>query len=269
MRIKHAIIVAKIHPKELWHYPRLPHREVLKKVCAHLQERRITYQVIDRKNLRLKTGKKLKADILITVGGDGTVLTTSHYAGDIPILGLNSSPKTSTGFFCLATPPTFKKILDNILLGRRRVQKIPRLKVWIGSKRVPFLVLNEALYANLLPGDTARYLLCVKHRKELQKSSGVWVATGAGSTAAIYSAGGKRIPMTSPKIQFRVREPFSYPKKTCKLTHGFLTTRQKLKITAQSGNAMIFLDGHALKIPVPQETIVSFQGGATPIKIFL
>ena len=142
MRIKHAIVVAKLHPREAWHYPRLPHRRVLKQVCQALKKRKLTFQVIDRKDLPKTFKTRLRGDLLITVGGDGTVLTSSHYAGDIPILGVNSSPKTSTGFFCLAFPKTFGKILDAILAKHLEPKKIPRLKIRVGRKEVPFFVLN-------------------------------------------------------------------------------------------------------------------------------
>ena len=41
-----------------------------------------------------------KPDLVVTIGGDGTLLAASHAIGDTPILGINSAPDFSVGFFC-------------------------------------------------------------------------------------------------------------------------------------------------------------------------
>src|SRR3989338_8378221 len=109
MQIKRAIVVVKLHPGETWHYPKRAHQAALRKILAILKQKKVAYQVKDRQDLRLYIGKKFAADLLITVGGDGTALTTSHFTDDIPILGVNSAPQSSVGFFCSATPATFGK----------------------------------------------------------------------------------------------------------------------------------------------------------------
>jgi NAD+ kinase len=42
-----------------------------------------------------------RCDLVVTVGGDGTLLGASHGIGPgVPLLGINSSPAHSIGFFC-------------------------------------------------------------------------------------------------------------------------------------------------------------------------
>ena len=42
-------------------------------------------------------------DLVVTVGGDGTLLAASHLLGpETPVLGVNSAPEHSVGFFCAA-----------------------------------------------------------------------------------------------------------------------------------------------------------------------
>ena len=48
------------------------------------------------------------ADLVVAVGGDGTLLAASHNVVDVPILGVNSAPGHSVGFFCAAKRPTFR-----------------------------------------------------------------------------------------------------------------------------------------------------------------
>ena len=41
------------------------------------------------------------ARLVVTVGGDGTLLAASHLVGGgVPVVGINSSPRSSVGFFC-------------------------------------------------------------------------------------------------------------------------------------------------------------------------
>ena len=60
------------------------------------------------------------AELVIAVGGDGTLLAASHNVDDIPILGVNSAPKHSVGFFCAATRKDFRRYLDQALSGKLR-----------------------------------------------------------------------------------------------------------------------------------------------------
>ena len=62
-----------------------------------LEELQIPYKTIKRETLNTEV-KKYKADLIITVGGDGTILAVSDYAEKTPVLGVNSMPKSSRGF---------------------------------------------------------------------------------------------------------------------------------------------------------------------------
>ena len=66
------------------------------------------------------------------------------------------------------------------------------------------MALNEFLITSEEPYHTANYEL----NGEFQKSSGVLVGTGAGSSAWTKSAGGRRLPFRSKNFQYVVREPY-------------------------------------------------------------
>ena len=57
------------------------------------------------------------ASLVVTVGGDGTLLAASHHVGSIPILGVNSSPEHSVGFFCPAHLGNLLPMLERALDG--------------------------------------------------------------------------------------------------------------------------------------------------------
>ena len=229
-----------------------------------LQKWNIRYTLINRVQFK----KKIEADLVITVGGDGTVLAASHFVKQTPIFGINSAPMTSTGYLCVANPKNFERLLKKILAGKKKPLRIPRLEVSINQKKIPFLGLNDLLFACRLQGETARYTLQIGHHREFQKSSGIWVATGAGSTAALFSAGGKPFSMTSRKMEYWVREPFQY-KIRYRLLKGFVGPGQKITILPDMSHGMIFIDGGKIHYHVPKHARVTVRGGLKPLKLFL
>lgn len=263
--MKQVSVVAKLRSPDLGKTARETHRETLKNVLDYLKTLPVRVRIIDRSRL----SRKLKGDLILTVGGDGTVLAASHFAGRIPLLGINSAPQTSTGFFCLAAPANFREKILSVVTGRRKPISLFRLRVSIEGRPFPFPALNDILFASRLQGETARYTLQIGDIAETQKSSGVWVATGAGSTAAILSAGGKKDPLFSRRLQYKVREPFCFPQRRYQLPGGFLKPGQKLTLISRMKGGMIFLDGARLAGKVPKDGKVTIQGGQSPLKIFL
>ena len=48
--------------------------------------------------------RPLESELVVTVGGDGTLLSASHLASpQVPMLAINSAPRSSVGFYCSAT----------------------------------------------------------------------------------------------------------------------------------------------------------------------
>lgn len=258
MPFKQVVVVAKFQKDPT-------HQVTRNKVLKVLESLSLKYKVVNRNRLN----KKIKADLVISIGGDGTALAVSHFLDRVPLLAVNSSPKISTGFFCLATSETFSKHINDIATGKRKCREIPRLEVQINGKRLPYPALNEILFASRLQGDTARYRIRVGASEEFQKSSGVWVATGAGSTAAIYSAGGKKASPFFKGIQYLVREPFRYPETRYHLLGGFLKPGKELVLISEMDQGMIFIDGAKLHYHIPRHAKITARGEAKPLRIYL
>lgn len=265
MSRKQVAIVTKLRDFDLRPKTASVHRETLRKVGHFLKASGVQVRLYDRNRLC----RPITADLILAIGGDGTAIATSHFADRTPLLGINSAPQTSIGFFCRANPSNFSRLLTSILQGRLKPKKVPRLEVTLNGKKFPYPGLNEVLLASELQGDTARYLLRIGHQEEEQKSSGVWVATGAGSTAVIRSAGGKKDSPFSKRLQYRVREPFCYPRHHYKLLHGFLKPGQTITLISQMHHGMIFMDGAKLHRRVPRHAKITVRGGMNPLTIFL
>ena len=146
-------------------------------------------------------------DLVITLGGDGTVLHVSHFIGTVPILSINSSPETSIGYFAAGDADNVPEILDRIEAGAMPRQRLFRMEVMLNGEVVNSRVLNDVLFSNVCPASTTRYHLRWEDRAEDQVSSGLWISTAAGSTAALRAAGGSPMNIGSDRIQFVVREP--------------------------------------------------------------
>ena len=211
-------------------------------------------------------------DLVITVGGDGTVLHASHSIGDTPVLAINSSPETSVGYFTAGGAGEFAPLLDRVLEGSLDCQRLFRMEVKVNGEVVNTRVLNDALFSHDCPASTTRYELRCSEGTEAQLSSGVWVATAAGSTAAVRAAGGRRMRAGSRMLQFAVREPGPFGGAVFPtlpdLTKGFVRRDDTLSIRSMTPAAKIWIDGPHVVVPVEFGDIITFSGGAGPLNLF-
>jgi NAD+ kinase len=183
-------------------------------------------------------------DLIVTLGGDGTLLWASHLAdSSTPMLAINSAPDTSVGYFCAGDGHNVDEVLAEALAGRLRSSKLSRMRVEVGDRVISTRVLNDALYCHESPAATSRYILEHEGRQERQMSSGVWVGPAAGSTAALHSAGGKVLAIGSQKLQFVVREPYRGVGNRYELIKGMVAPGEDLQITSRMTKGRIFLDG--------------------------
>jgi NAD+ kinase len=183
------------------------------------------------------------ADLLLTVGGDGTLLAASHRVGTTPILGVNSAPSHSVGFFCGAQKGLVAATLARALDGKLKAVELSRMTVLVNGRAISTRVLNDALFCHQSPAATSRYILTFRDATEEQKSSGFWVGPAAGSTAAQRSAGGEILPLTSKKLQLVAREPYTPEGEDLKLTRVLIDDGEELFMRSKIREARLFIDG--------------------------
>ncbi|MGZ3421537.1 MAG: NAD(+)/NADH kinase [Polyangiales bacterium] len=184
-----------------------------------------------------------RPDLVITVGGDGTLLAASHAVSDTPILAINSAPGYSVGFFCGGRLGSVRETLEKALEKKLPQASLTRMKVEKDGNLLTTRVLNEVLVCSASPAATTRYLLEHRGALEEQKSSGIWIGPAAGSTAAQRSAGGRVLPLTSDKLQFVVREPYTPAGQTLKLVRGLVNRNESLELRVKMSDGRIFVDG--------------------------
>jgi NAD+ kinase len=214
---------------------------------------------------RDRIGEVAGFDLVISVGGDGTLMWVSHSVGDTPMLGVNSAPQDSVGFLCGTYMGAVREHLVAIEEGRVARVRAARMQVAVDGAVVQRRVLNDVLFAHPVPAITSKYILEFGGACEEQKSSGLWVSTAAGSTAAIRSAGGRPMPFRSRMLQYAVREPYLAPGAEYQHVRGFVHPDESLRVRNKMRDARLYADGSRNAVSVELGQIVEFSLSDEPL----
>ncbi|CAM8951915.1 unnamed protein product [Rhodiola kirilowii] len=230
-------------------------------------------------------------DLVVTVGGDGTLLQASHLMDDcVPVLGVNSDPTQSeevnefsnefdatrsTGYLCGATTRNFEQVLDDILEGHMRPFKLSRMAISLNSQPLSTYALNDILVAHSCPATVSRFSFRIESGSQPDsplincRSSGLRVSTAAGSTAAMHSAGGHVMPISSRDLQYMVREPIAPASAISHLLHGFLRPDRSMKIDWSCKDGLIYVDGSHVVYPIQHGDTIDLSSKAPVLNVFL
>jgi NAD+ kinase len=147
------------------------------------------------------------ADLIIAVGGDGTMLYASRLAShkDVPLLGIN---RGRLGFLADITPDEMLTGVDHILNGEytrdSRLQLQATLSRANGSDSTG-LALNDVVLQRRETGRMVDFETRVgEHYVNTHAGDGLIVATPTGSTAYALSCGG---PILEPQLDAMVIVP--------------------------------------------------------------
>ena len=150
------------------------------------------------------------ADLLVSLGGDGTLLRAveSALTTGVPVLGVNIG---RLGFLTPVEPAGLEVALEAFLAGTHQVEERMTLHVTVvgpdGEIRAERTALNEATVEKTVPGHTVRIAAAIDGRPFVSYAAdGLLVATPTGSTAYNLSARG---PVLSPRLRAIVVTPVS------------------------------------------------------------
>lgn len=207
------------------------------------------------------------ACLVVTVGGDGTLLAASHHVGAQPILGVNSSPEHSVGYFCAAHPGNLDTMLADAVSGSLRGVSLMRMRVELNGELRAARVLNEALYSHQIPAAVSRYILRLRQGVEEQRSSGLWIGTAAGSTGAMRSAGGIVLPLGSRKLELVVREPYARPGTKTHTRRVIFPPGESFEVQSKMDHAILFLDGPYRRVIVRLGDVLRFSASTDNLTV--
>lgn len=182
-------------------------------------------------------------DIVIVLGGDGTLLTAARVTAaiDVPVLGVNLG---SLGFLTEVPPQSLYSVLDAIAEGRAPVEHRSLMECQMvrgDTVQSSYLVFNDAVVNKTTLARLNTYELYIDRTFVASyRADGMIVATPTGSTAYSLSAGG---PVLMPTVKAMVITPVA----PHSLTHRPLVVPDSVEIElllrSEEEVAYLSLDG--------------------------
>lgn len=135
----------------------------------------------------------MKADVVLAVGGDGTILRALQLSR-VPVLGVNSG---SLGFLTEIDASEADEYLPRVARGEHRIEERLRLKVEMNGQRL-FDCTNEAVVHTAHVAKIRHFEIAVDDAViQRVRADGIIVATPTGSTSYSMAAGG---PIVDPRL---------------------------------------------------------------------
>lgn len=189
-----------------------------------------------------QTGEAI--DFALSVGGDGTFLTTASLVGhlDIPILGINCG---HLGYLAEVQTNDIDAVLDQLITNNYTIEQRRMLEVSCqqdGKIASPY-ALNEI--AVLKSGLSSMIAVDVTLNGEFlhnYKADGLLIATPTGSTAYNLSVGG---PLLDPHVSAIILTPVATHSLNIRPLVVLDDSKIDIKISSRNGNFMLSVDGRS------------------------
>ena len=169
------------------------HDESLQSIKGVLNSQSSTIRVDIRAREQVRRADFIGRDLVIVLGGDGTLTSISHNIdSNTPVMGVNSHPRSddpngSLGFYMDSDIDTFANDLKSALDGNAIVNRLPRLQATIettsGNKIRSDPAMNDLLIANTHQYAPSKYHLRRGEIDIQQHSSGLLFSTWLGQGA--------------------------------------------------------------------------------------
>jgi NAD+ kinase len=153
-----------------------------------------------------------RADLIIAIGGDGTLLYAARLVagGSVPLLGVN---RGRLGFLTDVSPKSMLEDVDAVLAGSYSEDRRSLLAAHLekkggdGAGSVRALALNDVVVNKWETGHTIDFETSINGRYvNSHGGDGMVIATATGSTAYALSCGG---PIVEPDLDVWVLAPVS------------------------------------------------------------
>lgn len=211
------------------------------------QELRQELNLREYPEFNLETAVDGGIDFALSVGGDGTFLTTAAQVGDsnVPIIGINCG---NLGFLAEVKTSDVDVIMDQLIQGKYTIEKRGLLQVTTsGNRLIPYpYALNEiAIMKQGLSSMITIETLVNGTPLTTYAADGLIVATPTGSTAYNMSVGG---PLMVPQARGILLSPIASHSLNVRPLVIPDDWKLDMKISSRNGNYLISVDGRSLTI---------------------
>jgi len=194
-------------------------------------------------------------DLLISIGGDGTLLESVPYAvlADIPVVGINSG---RLGFLTYVSENTLQDSLTEILEGRTALETRTLIETSSPSER--FGNLNIALNEVTIMRVNTSSMISIKvflndEYLNTYWSDGLIIATPTGSTAYSLSAGGPIILPGSGNFVLTPVSPHTLSVRPMVISDDNVL---RIKADGREQNYLVSLDYRQACVPFEEELTI-------------
>jgi NAD+ kinase len=180
----------------------------------------------------------MDVDLIIAIGGDGTILRTQSFINGkkIPLFGINMG---TVGFLTEIDPENTFSALEEVLEGNYFVEERVQLRVYHHGE-LPS-ALNEVVMMTRKPAKMLHIEISVDDEiVEELRADGIIVATPSGSTAYAMSAGG---PIVDPRVDAFLIVPICPFKLGSRPTLVPNESEIKVKLLREGKKAIAVIDG--------------------------
>lgn len=184
------------------------------------------------------------ADLVVTIGGDGTFLRAASVIGkkNIPILGINAG---RLGFLADVGEKDLEDTFEDVFSGNYRVEH--RSQLQLSTEHKIYHGFNYALNeVAVMKQDTASMITVHAHINDEYLTSyeadGIIIATPTGSTAYSLSVGGPIIAPDSHSFVISAIAPHTLGNRPLIITDDSIIT---LDVESRNNNFLISLDGRS------------------------
>jgi NAD+ kinase len=185
-----------------------------------------------------KALRRMEIDLLVTLGGDGTVLKASKemLKPKIPILAVNMGRR---GYLTEVEPSEFETAFTRWEKGDYELEEQWKLSV-LHQNRLLGDALNEALLLPTIPAKMLNLNLTLWGKQVFQaRADGIIVSTPTGSTAHSFSAGGPVLETSLDNVSLTLIAPLQ-PVKSIVVP---VKARIQLRVSEPGPNANLVMDG--------------------------
>ena len=181
-------------------------------------------------------------DLLISIGGDGTILRAITYVRDleIPIVGINTG---RLGFLATIPMNTIQKAMDEIFEGNYRISKRSLLTIEVDTKNT-FLDLDFALNEIAVSRKNTTSMISVETWLDNEYLTSYWadgliISTPTGSTGYSLSCGGPVIIPESDSLVLTPIAPHNLNARPLVISSDKVI---KLKVSGRENQHLVSLD---------------------------